>query len=384
MSDNIRRFRAVRNALDRLYPQQPKGNTARHLNTLAALICGITGAKHTHLPKIAEKAPDPTKEESRTKKFSRWLSNENITYEIYFLPFLTPLIEHLTQQTIALVFDGSTTGRGCITLMASIVYKKRALPIAWITIEGKKGHMTEALHLELLERVHLVLPEAAEVVFLGDGEFDGTILLGRITDYGWDYVCRTAKNATLFEGDEKFSFNDVGPDEDFDYVNLPGLRFTHRCYGPVHAIVWWGRGHKKPLYLITNMDLAEEACRWYKKRFRIETFFSDQKSRGFHSHKSHLSAPDRVARLLIGSSLAYLWMIYLGTLALQRKWYIHRSDRCDLSLFQLGLRFLEYCLNRSWRIRVCFSIARLGAEGDDSLFLQHLQPLAILPEKSVR
>ena len=68
----------------------------------------------------------------------------------------------------------------------------------------------------------------------------------------------------------------------------------------------------------------------------------------------------------------------------QQPGLFHRSDRCDLSLFQLGLRFLEYCLNRSWRIRVYFSMARLGAEDDDRLFLQHLQPLATLPEKSVR
>jgi hypothetical protein len=34
------------------------------------------------------------------------------------------------------------------------------------------------------------------------------------------------------------------------------------------------------------MDAAEEACRYYQKRFRIETFFSDQQSRGFHIHKS--------------------------------------------------------------------------------------------------
>lgn len=377
MSDNIRRFRAVRKAIERLYPQQPKGNTARHLTTLAAMIAGITGAKHTHLPKIAEKAPDHSKKESRVKKLSRWLSNENITYEIYFLPFLMPLIEQLAQQTIALVFDGSTTGRGCITLMASIVYKKRAIPIAWITIEGKKGHMNEALHLELLERVRSVLPERADVVFLGDGEFDGTTLLERITDYRWDYVCRTAKNATLFEGNEKFRFKEVGPDEDVEYVNLPGLRFTHRRYGPVHAIVWWRRGYVEPVYLITNMDLAEEACRWYKKRFRIETFFSDQKSRGFHLHKSHVSAPERIARLLIGSCLAYIWMICLGVLVFERKWYtlFHRSDRCDLSLFQLGLGFLEHCLNESWRIWVYFSLPRLGGAGDDSLFLQHLQPV---------
>jgi hypothetical protein len=29
------------------------------------------------------------------------------------------------------------------------------------------------------------------------------------------------------------------------------------------------------LYLVSNMDAAEEACRYYQKRFRIETFFSD-------------------------------------------------------------------------------------------------------------
>jgi hypothetical protein len=36
------------------------------------------------------------------------------------------------------------------------------------------------------------------------------------------------------------------------------------------------------------MSVAEEAIRYYQTRFRIETFFSDQKSRGFNIHKSHL------------------------------------------------------------------------------------------------
>ena len=56
---------------------------------------------------------------------------------------------------------------------------------------------------------------------------------------------------------------------------------------------------------------------------------------------------DRLSRFLIAACLAYLWIIYLGTVAQSQGWQaiIHRPDRCDLSLFQLGLRLLEFWLN---------------------------------------
>ena len=76
MSDNLRRYRAIRNALTQAYPAQPKGNVARHLQTLAALISGIVGSKSTQLPTIATKVPDGTKPESRVKRFARWIDNE--------------------------------------------------------------------------------------------------------------------------------------------------------------------------------------------------------------------------------------------------------------------------------------------------------------------
>ena len=55
MSDNRRRYRAIRTAIMQLYPTEPKGNTARHLHTLAALISGIVGSRSTNLPAIAGK-----------------------------------------------------------------------------------------------------------------------------------------------------------------------------------------------------------------------------------------------------------------------------------------------------------------------------------------
>ena len=80
----------------------------------------------------------------------------------------------------------------------------------------------------------------------------------------------------------------------------------------------------------------------------IETFFGDEKSRGFGLHESHIADPKRLARLMTAACLAYLWVVYLGLVAKRDDWQrvIHRRYRCDLSLFQLGLVLLQHLLNR--------------------------------------
>jgi hypothetical protein len=50
--------------------------------------------------------------------------------------------------------------------------------------------------------------------------------------------------------------------------------------------------------------------------------------------------------------------VYLGALCLEDGWHtvIHRTNRCDLSLFQLGLRFLDHILNEGLWIPVAFHV----------------------------
>ena len=84
MSDNLRRYRAIRDALTPWYPGQPTGTVARHLTTLAALMSGIVGSKSTQLPSVATKISDGTRPESRVKRFTRWLDNARILEEVYF------------------------------------------------------------------------------------------------------------------------------------------------------------------------------------------------------------------------------------------------------------------------------------------------------------
>jgi hypothetical protein len=360
MSDNRRRYRAIKNTIKQLYPTEPKGNTARHLQTLAALISGIVGSRRSNLPAIAGQVPDGSKQESRVKKYYRWMINERIDAELYFVPFADALLMGLAHRPLVLVMDGSEVGRNCLVLMLSVIYRKRALPLAWIVIEGNKGHFPEQTHVELLMQVQALIPEQCTVIFLGDGEFDGITLQATLEACGWQYVCRTAKNTQLFADGERFAFQDLilWPG---DCLGVFDALFTLQDYGPVLAITVWDQAYKDPLYLVTNMELVDEARYWYRKRFRIETFFSDQKTRGFHLHKSHISDPARLSRLMIAACLAYIWIIFLGTLSILEDWVsiIHRTDRCDLSLFQLGLRLLNHFLNERMPIPVAFQMLEL-------------------------
>ena len=359
MRDHLRRYRAIRDALTHAYPTPPTGNFARHVQTLAALISGIAGSKSTQLPHIATKVPDSTKPESRVKRFARWLDNAHILEEVYFLPYADVLLRHLALQTLVLVMDGSGVGRGCTALMIHVVYKGRALPLAWRVRQAPKGHFPEDLPIALVELIRGLIPAGAQVVLLGDGEFDGTALQTTLNQMGWSYVCRTALSTTATWEGAPFRLDALGAClQPGRLIELKEAYVTREAYGPIMVLCCWAKGYQGPLYLVSNLATAEEACRLYEKRFRIETFFSDQKSRGFHIHKSHISDPQRLSRLLIAACLAYIWIVYLGSLCEKEGWreHIHRKKRCDLSLFQLGLRILEHFLNEELPIPVQFHV----------------------------
>src|SRR5215813_5428205 len=88
MRDNLRRYRAIRDALTQWYPGQPTGSIARHWTTLAALISGIVGSKSTQLPSIATKSPDDARPESRVKRLPRWLDTQRSLEEVSFCPYV--------------------------------------------------------------------------------------------------------------------------------------------------------------------------------------------------------------------------------------------------------------------------------------------------------
>ena len=67
--------------------------------------------------------------ESRVKKAKRWLKSKWTDSESHFIPYLIPIIRSLGKsERIVVAIDGSSIGE-CMTLMISIIWKNRAIPV---------------------------------------------------------------------------------------------------------------------------------------------------------------------------------------------------------------------------------------------------------------
>ena len=158
--------------------------------------------------------------------------------------------------------DGSVVGRGCVALMLHVISQGRALPWAWRVREGPKGHFPEELHIALVTLMRACLPEGAQVVLLGDGEFDGTTWQETRNEAGWRYGCRTAQNTVATWEGEPFRRDTLGAwSKPGTRIALQEGQMTRAAYGPVMLLCWWAKGYQEPLYVVSNMDAAEEACR---------------------------------------------------------------------------------------------------------------------------
>jgi hypothetical protein len=354
MHINFQTYRTIKRSLAHVLHTRRDSHQEQHLNTLALLICGIVDAQHVQLDKIAARAPiRKRKNESLITRFRRWVKHEEIRPEALWLPFARAVLAGLAHAPLTILLDGTSAGRGCVVLMASVVYRSRAIPLLWMVVKGKKGHLPEELHCALIRRLREVIPAHSDVLLLGDGEFDGTQLQATIRESNWHYACRTATNILIFAQDRVFTVGDL-PLQRGEAVCVADVQMTAKRYGPVLLIGLWEAKHAEPLYLITSLSDAEVALERYRLRFRIECMFADHKSRGFQIDKSHLATPARLARLLIATSLAYLWVHAVALFAQDHGWIglFHRTDRCDLSLFQIGVRAIQYALREGWRVPV--------------------------------
>lgn len=74
---------------------------------------------------------------------------------------------------MVLALDASAVGQGCLALLVNVVHQERALPLGYVVVKGKKGHLSEQTDLAMVAQVQPLIPSQAQVVLVTDGEFDG-------------------------------------------------------------------------------------------------------------------------------------------------------------------------------------------------------------------
>lgn len=358
MTDRDKVYTKVKKTIKQMLKLDHQGQVV----TMAMMISGIVMSRKAQLSAMSSEVPGQTKDQSIEMRMRRWVKDD-LDVEAVYMPFARQILEALSHMPLVFVMDGSQAGRGCMVLMIGVVYQKRALPIAWLVYKGKKGHASAERHIQALEKVMPLPPKDSQVVLLGDAEYDTTEMLAWIKkNTSWQYVLRTSPQIYVQTSKQSQPIRNY-PLKKGDLFYLKEVGFTQTSTMTLNVIGWWGSTYQEPIFLVTNVENAYEACRYYRRRFRIETFFSDQKSRGFHIHKSHLADPARLSRLLIAACLAYIWMITQGlrVIAEGNLSLIDRTDRRDKSLFRLGLDWLKYALKHSIDFQPVFHFLPLEA-----------------------
>ena len=344
MSDAARLYQAVLNNLVNFLPAMKEESFL----TLAMRITGLLHSKSGQLSKMARAVQYAHKKESLVTRFQRLVRNKKIEVGLEYTPFVSLILSALSKEQVVLMVDSTKMGGNCICLMVSVYYKSRALPLAWVVYKGKKGHSSQETQLALFKSVKVLLPEASQVILLGDGEFDGSqVVTWFKIKTNWQFVCRTDKTNLIWYEQQWLALEQL-PLEPGQETFLTAVRFTQaHQVNPVNILVIWNEAKNCHWFFVTNLETAKAAKKWYAKRFTTETLFSDFKGRGFHLDDTRLWKPERVNRLLLAGSIAYVFSIVLGVDAIVSGAFrqLVRTDAFYHSLFQLGLIYLDHILN---------------------------------------
>ena len=351
---------------------EPKGHALKRLNNLSGFVCGMIRKGNSNLPDVGSGLPQDINANSKTISAKRFVSNKHTDFNIHFLPFLKPFLQGILtfssmKTGIYIVIDGSQIGKDNGALMISLVWRKRGIPICWITKSGGKGHFKSEDHelvlKQAIEILEPILPKKLPVTLLGDGEFDGIGLQQLCLSVKWNYVLRTAKNTIFYENDDRFQAKSLELEDKQNLLFIPQIEFTKERFKYVNFVYWHDKSkYEEPILLISNLLCPYTIITDYTFRYSIECLFKDLKSTSFNLHKTRLKKPEEVKNLIIIAALAFLLLTVLAIQydepAYRKKVQRVRNDQKVLSFFSFAFKLVDYFIEYQRDFQFSFQFSK--------------------------
>jgi hypothetical protein len=316
------------------------------------LLVGIFHSRSVSLSKIAGKVISTAKNVSTVRRLSRFLASSAVDVRSWYRSTAKAWLVTQSQQVgeIRLIVDGTKIGFGHQLLMVSLAYRHRTIPIAWTWVRHVRGHSSASKQIVLLQYVRSLIPQNMPVFLVGDSEFGSMAVLQQLKQWRWFFVLRQKGNTGLWLGEQTdWQRLDGFVQHAGQSVWCPNGSLTQSDIFPVSVLIHWQKGEKEPWCLATNLPDAALTLRYYRRRMWIEEMFADFKKHGFDLESTMLRNSPRLSRLTLAVAFLYVWLLSVGSRTIRSglRHFVDRKDRRDLSLFQIGLRFIDRCLLHS-------------------------------------
>ena len=234
--------------------------------------------------------------------------------ELCFVPLLAWVVSLWQGTQLALALDATTLGTRFTVLVVSVVYRGCAIPVAWVVLSATATHAWRREWLRLLRQVHRAVPRSWTVIVLADRGLYARWLFRRITRLGWHPFLRINTGGTFRPAGRVHGvpLQTLVPQPGTSWQGT-GIAFKGR-HRQLHCtlLARWEAGYKDPWLILTDLPPEASTACWYGLRAWIEQGFKITKRAGWQWQRTHMTKPDRAARLWLAVAVATLWLLSVG------------------------------------------------------------------------
>lgn len=346
-------------------------NNVKQLTNLIWLVVAVLQGRTIALSQLATYLPGDGQAESRVTRIRRWLMNPQVDVWALYQPLLAHALRGWRTVCLYVIVDGTVVfGDRWQVFRLSLAHGNRAIPLGWVVVPGIGLVKAERLHTLFRQVADFLRSYSPAVYCLADRGFRDHDWAELCQAVGWHYRIRITRNTQIRLRSARTMRLDRFLLKRGRILCLNGVTLTLHHHFVTNVSMTWSRGdatHAAELVVVVSDQRAHpDRLREYAVRMDIEQSFRDDKSGGFDIDHTRLQHPDRLERLLLAVAIATLWCHELGEFVLQQADAVRRAidpaPTRELSLFQLGLRWLQRCLAVMWDALPAFH-ARLSDIG---------------------
>lgn len=238
--------------------------------------------------------------------------------------------------TLALALDATAHTDQLTALVLSVLYRGRAIPIAWHIVPGNTKAPVLAPFLPLLDQLAPATAHLKLVTVAVDRGLWSPALADRLRRWHWQPLMRVQQDTQVWVGRHRHVAART-------LVAGPGHAWVGRAVVHQHApkrrlhtvLVVWDGGHAEPWVIFTDLPPREAGLLWYGLRMWIECGFRDLKRLGWQWERTRRRDPTRVSRHWLVLAVATIWTLATGT-AVDPAGAADKPCPRALSVFQLG------------------------------------------------
>ena len=287
---------------------------------LVLLVVGMLRAKSASPARIAQALQElgltQATAESIERRIRRIENDPELEVTLCFHPFARERLLFGHPKELVLILDPTTQDDRVVMLSASVWYRGRALPLAWLVWPANQPLVGVGFWQQvatLLEMVAWILPVGIPITWVADRAFGTPAFIDLILARGWHYLVRVQGQTRCQDGQGGCLRIDQLVHRVGGRAKLRGWVFKKHGWRKATVVVYWGPRHQTPLCLGSDLPPRWSLIGTYRRRYPIEATFREYKSMGWRWEQGQVTDLDHLERLLVGMALATWVALYVGT-----------------------------------------------------------------------